>query len=49
MEFLLFAVLMAFATFIFGVLAIKYKEAKSDNDPTEDQQLITDKNTPIKK
>ncbi|UJR26670.1 hypothetical protein I4U23_007987 [Adineta vaga] len=43
MEFVFFAVLMAFATFIFGVLAIQYKHYQPRND-SEDQQLILDKN-----
>lgn len=46
LEFLLFAVLMAFAAFIFGVLAIQYREIKPDNSDSEDQQLILDRNAP---
>jgi len=45
-EFLLFACLMAFATFIFGVLAIGYKERKPNNNDSEDQQLIVGRNSP---
>ena len=38
---------MTFAAFIFGVLAIRYKEYKpNDKEDTEDQQLILDKNAP---
>ena len=38
---------MAFAAFIFGILAIHYKEHKAnDQEDNEDQQLILDKNAP---
>ncbi|CAF0968473.1 unnamed protein product [Adineta steineri] len=46
LEFVFFAILMAFATFIFGFLAIHYKDRKPRADEAdEDQQLILDKNT----
>jgi hypothetical protein len=35
---------MAFATFIFGILAIRYKDYKPNTNDSEDQQLILDKN-----
>jgi hypothetical protein len=37
---------MAFAAFVFGILAIRYKEYKPNNNDTEDQQLILEKNSP---
>jgi hypothetical protein len=38
---------MGFAAFIFGILAIYYKEHKSnEREDAEDQQLIIDKNAP---
>jgi len=37
---------MTFATFIFGVLAISYKDYKPRNPDSEDQQLIISKNAP---
>ena len=38
---------MAFAAFLFGILAIHYREYKSnDQDDSEDTQLILDKNAP---
>ena len=37
---------MAFATFIFGVLALNYKEYKPYEIDSEDQQLIIGKNAP---
>jgi hypothetical protein len=38
---------MAFAAFLFGILAIHYKEYKqNDEEDSEDQQLILDKNAP---
>ena len=45
-EFLLFAAMMAFAAFIFGVLAINYRDIQPNNDDAEDQQLILDRNAP---
>ena len=38
---------MTFATFIFGIIAINYKERKlnhSDDDISEDQHLLIEKN-----
>jgi hypothetical protein len=35
---------MAFGSFIFGILAIQYKEYKPNNTHSEDHQLIHDKN-----
>jgi hypothetical protein len=37
---------MAFGAFIFGVLAINYKEYQPNINDTEDQQLILTKNSP---
>lgn len=34
---------MTFGAFIFGILAIHYKETKFDNAESEDQQLILDR------
>ena len=36
---------MAFAAFIFGILAINYKEHKPINADTEDQQLIIERHS----
>jgi solute carrier family 15 oligopeptide transporter 1 len=44
LEFVLFAFFMAFGSFIFGILAIQYKEYKPNNTHSEDHQLIHDKN-----
>lgn len=43
LEFILFAGFMAFATFIFGILAIRYKDYIPTDHDTEDQQLILNK------
>jgi len=43
LEFVLFAILMTFGAFIFGILAIHYTETKFDNAESEDQQLILDR------
>ena len=37
---------MAFAAFIFGVLAINYRDIQPNNADAEDQQLILDRNAP---
>jgi len=37
---------MAFAAFIFGILAIHYTEYQPNINDTEDQQLILNKNSP---
>ncbi|CAF1448991.1 unnamed protein product [Adineta ricciae] len=42
-EFVFFAILMAFGAFIFGVLAIRYTYYQARHDDSEDQQLILDK------
>ncbi len=37
---------MAVAAVIFGILALRYKEYKPNNNDSEDQQLIINKNSP---
>ena len=43
LEFVFFAILMAFGAFIFGVLAVHYEVTKIDHMDSEDQQLIHDR------
>jgi len=37
---------MAVAAVIFGILALRYKEYQPNNNDSEDQQLIINKNSP---